>query len=797
MVASLAGIETVPPSGQHKARTTAIQVLAGIVISRTKGYLSGGRRRPSRPMNTPRAVLKQVFGHDRFRGPQQAIVEHVLSGGDAVVLMPTGGGKSLCYQIPAILRPGTAIVISPLIALMRDQVQTLTGLGVRAEALHSALAPGAAREVMARLRRGELDILYTAPERFMTPGFANLLAGLPLALFAIDEAHCVSQWGHDFRPEYLQLASIANDFPGVPRLALTATADGPTRADILSRLELGQARIFATGFDRPNIRYLVEPKDHPRRRLARFITTQCPGQSGIVYRLSRAKTEATAQWLTDHGIPALAYHAGLPAAERDKRQDRFMREEGLVMAATVAFGMGVDKPDVRFVAHLDPPKSLEAYHQETGRAGRDGEPATALMLYSMADFAALRRLIAPEGGEGTRTRIDLSKLDALAGYCEVDCCRRQVLLGYFGETLAEPCGNCDTCLDPTEPVDATVAAQKALSCVFRTGQRFGAGHLVDVLLGRPTSQVERFNHREVSTFGIGTDLSRDHWRAIYRRLAAMGALAPDEAGHGGLVLTPFAWEILKGKRPFAMRLPKAPEPRERRRGKRGASAGDGDVGSGKKGWVYDHLDTPADAALWERLRAWRTATAKEADVAPYKVFLDRTLLDVVLLQPEDAAGLAGAGGMGQAKIEKYGDTLLAMLAEHYAVHGRSRPRAALPGEFQAASVAKEPNDSAAKSLELFQELGSVEAVAQKRELAVSTIHGHLLAYVAWGRLEAAAVCGLPEALMAQAGQTLSRLRREGVPGLSAAHEALGGAVSFEALRAIDAEQRAKARDGRD
>ncbi|EKO37811.1 MAG: ATP-dependent DNA helicase RecQ [Solidesulfovibrio magneticus str. Maddingley MBC34] len=743
-------------------------------------------------MSTPRQILKQVFGHDRFRGPQQAIVEHVAAGGDAVVLMPTGGGKSLCYQIPAILRPGTAIVISPLIALMRDQVQTLSGLGVQAECLHSALPAGTAREVMARLRRGELDILYTAPERFMTQGFANLLAGLPLALFAIDEAHCVSQWGHDFRPEYLQLASIAHDFPGVPRMALTATADGPTRADILTRLELSQARVFATGFDRPNIRYLVEPKDHPRRRLLRFIREEHPGQSGIVYRLSRAKTEDTAQWLTDNGIPALAYHAGLAPAERDRRQDRFMREEGLVMAATVAFGMGVDKPDVRFVAHLDPPKSLEAYHQETGRAGRDGEPATALMLYSMNDFAALRRLIAPEGGEGTRTRIDLSKLDALAGYCETDCCRRQTLLGYFGEGRLEPCGNCDVCLDPSEPEDATVAAQKALSCVFRTGQRFGAGHLVDVLLGRPTTQVERFNHREVSTFGIGTDLTKDHWRAIYRRLAAMGALAPDEAGHGGLVLTPLAWEILKGQRPFAMRLPKEPAPKERRKRSRGASG----EGGGKKSWVYDHLSSPEDAALWDRLRAWRAETAKEAGVPPYVVFHDRTLLDVVLLKPEDAAGLAGAGGMGQAKIDKYGQTLIAMLAEHYAAHGRAAPRPALPPE-AGALAPREPNDTAAKSLALFQELGSVEAVAKKRELAVSTIHGHLLAYVAWGKIEAAAVCGLPDELMARTRETLSRLRREGVPGLGAAHEALGGAVSFEALRCIDAELRAKARDGQE
>ena len=748
---------------------------------------------PYNIMTTPRSILKRVFGHDRFKGPQETVIDHVLAGGDGLVLMPTGGGKSLCYQIPAMLRPGTAIVISPLIALMRDQVQALTALGVAAECLHSALAPGAAREVVDKLRRGSLDILYTAPERFMSPGFAQLLAGLPLALFAIDEAHCVSQWGHDFRPEYLQLASIAQDFPGVPRLALTATADGPTRADILARLDLGHARIFATGFDRPNIRYVVEPKDQPRRRLLQFISEEHPGQSGIVYRLSRQKVEDMADWLTDHGVPALAYHAGLAPAERDRRQDRFMREEGLVMTATVAFGMGVDKPDVRFVAHLDPPKSLEAYHQETGRAGRDGEPASALMLYSPGDFASLRRLIAPEGGEGTRTRIELSKLDALAGYCEADACRRQTLLGYFGQNMPDPCGNCDICSDPTEPTDASIAAQKALSCVFRTGQRFGAGHLVDVLLGKPSTRVVRLGHDAVSTFGIGGELTRLQWRAVYRRLAAMGALAPDEEGYGGLVLTPLAWEILKGNRGLTMRLRNDPEPRSKKRGSRGERAEAG--GRSKKSWAYDHLATPADEALWEGLRSWRSETAKAAGVPPYVIFLDRTLLDVVLLKPVDAAGLAEAGGMGQAKIDKYGEVLLTMLAAHYAANGRDAPRPALPPEASGSAPVREPGDSAAKSLELFRELGSVEAVAERRNLKASSIHGHLLAYVAWGRLSADAVCGLPDDVLSRARETLTRLRREGASGLTPAYEALGGAVSYEALRCLDAELRAKVRDG--
>ncbi|MHC1788690.1 DNA helicase RecQ [Solidesulfovibrio sp.] len=738
-------------------------------------------------MTTPRQILKQIFGHDQFRGPQEAIVDHVLAGGDALVLMPTGGGKSLCYQIPAILRPGTAIVISPLIALMRDQVQALSALGVRAECLHSALPPGAAREVMEKLRQGRLDILYTAPERFMTPGFGQLLAGLPLALFAIDEAHCVSQWGHDFRPEYLQLASIAREYPGVPRLALTATADGPTRADIVARLDLGPARVFATGFDRPNIRYLIEPKDQPRRRLLRFISEEHSGQSGIVYRLSRKKVEDMADWLVEQGVPALAYHAGLAPAERDRRQDRFMREEGVVMVATVAFGMGVDKPDVRFVAHLDPPKSLEAYHQETGRAGRDGEPATALMLHSPGDFASLRRLIAPEGGEGPRTRIELSKLDALAGYCEADACRRQTLLGYFGQDMPEPCGNCDICSDPTPPTDASVAAQKALSCVFRTGQRFGAGHLVDVLLGKPSTRVVRLGHTEVSTYGIGTELTKLQWRAVYRRLAAMGALAPDEEGYGGLVLTPLAWDILKGRRGLTMRLPADPEPGKRARGERS--------GRSKTSWVHEHLATPEDAALWERLRSWRSETAKEAGVPPYVVFHDRTLLDVVLLKPGDPAGLARAGGMGQAKIEKYGAMLLSMLAEHYEANGRDAPRAPLPPEAGAGPARREPGESAAKSLELLRELGTVAAVAEARGLKPSSIHTHLLPYVARGEVSAADVCGLPGTVLATAREMILRLRRQGVSGLAAVREELGGEVSYEALRCLEAELLARDREG--
>ncbi len=740
-------------------------------------------------MPNPRHILKQVFGHDHFLGPQERIIDHVLAGGDALILMPTGGGKSLCYQIPALLRPGTALVISPLIALMRDQVRALSALGVRAECLHSALPPGAGREIVDRLRAGDLDILYTAPERFMTPAFQQLLEDIPLALFAIDEAHCVSQWGHDFRPEYLQLAVIAERFPGVPRLALTATADGPTRADIRTRLCLENARIFATGFDRPNIRYTVEPKDHPRRRLLRCITEEHAGESGIVYRLSRKKVEDLAEWLTAHGVSALAYHAGLPAAERDHRQDRFMREEGLVMVATVAFGMGVDKPDVRFVAHLDPPKSLEAYHQETGRAGRDNAPAEALMLYDAADFAVLRRLIVPEDGEGPRTRIELAKLDALAGYCESDACRRQTLLGYFGQDLAEPCGNCDVCLDPTEPVDATIPAQKALSCVFRTGQCFGAGHLIDVLLGKTTARMERFGHQSVSTFGIGTELSARGWRAVYRRLSAMGALAPDPEGHGGLVLTQTAWDILKGRRTFTMRLPADPEPGSGRRARGSRESGT------RRTWVQEHLRTPEESLLWERLRTWRAQTAREAGVPPYVVFHDRTLLDLVQLKPRDEAGMAEAGGMGRAKLDKYGPALLAILDEHYAAHGRGESRPGLPAEALPSAI-REPGETAGQSLALFRELTSVAAVAKQRGLKPTTVYSHLLPFVRRGELSARLVCGLSETAQARAEETILALRRAGVTGLVPIYEALEGEIDYNVLRCLEMGLWAEGRLGR-
>ncbi|MBP9823493.1 MAG: DNA helicase RecQ, partial [Thermoanaerobaculia bacterium] len=485
-----------------------------------------------------RSVLLRLFGYPEFRGEQEAIVDTLLEGRNAVVLLPTGGGKSLCYQIPAILRPGTGIVVSPLIALMQDQVAALAELGIAAEFLNSSLDGRDQARVERRFLAGDLDLLYVAPERLLTERFLDLLGRVRLALFAIDEAHCVAQWGHDFRPEYLGLATLAARFPGVPRIALTATADAPTRREIVERLELRDARLFIASFDRPNLRYRVVDKDDGgRRQLLAFLADEHSGDAGIVYRISRAKVEATAALLAEKGVKAFAYHAGLDADVRRRVLARFQEEEGVVVVATVAFGMGIDKPDVRFVAHMDSPKSLEAYHQETGRAGRDGLPADAWMAYGLADVVQLRAMIERGEAPPERKSVERRKLDALLAYCETTACRRSVLLRYFGEEAPRSCGNCDTCLEPISTWDATIAAQKALSAVARTGQRFGAQHLVDILVGEKTEKVERFRHDQLPTFGVGTELDVRRWRGVFRQLVARGFLVTDAEGHNTLALT--------------------------------------------------------------------------------------------------------------------------------------------------------------------------------------------------------------------------------------------------------------------
>jgi ATP-dependent DNA helicase RecQ len=591
----------------------------------------------------PLAVLAAVFGHKQFRGQQEQVVNHVSAGGDAVVLFPTGAGKSLCYQIPALCRPGVGIVVSPLIALMRDQVEALRQAGVNAAALNSALDPEEARDVRRALRAGELDLLYVAPERLTTPGFLEMIAGIDIALFAIDEAHCVSQWGHDFRPEYGSLGQLAELFPGVPRIALTATADPATRADIIHRLHLDDATVFETSFDRPNISYTIVERDNARRQLLDFLSRQ-RGNSGIVYCLSRAKVEDTARWLESEGIRALPYHAGMPANERSRNQDAFLREEGLCLVATVAFGMGIDKPDVRYVAHLDLPSSIEAYYQETGRAGRDGMPADAWMAYGLADLVQRRRMIDDGGAPAEIKRIELSKLDALVALCETAACRRQTILNHFGEKHPGACGNCDTCLSPVATWDGTEAARKAMSAVYRTGQRFGAGHVVDVVLGRATEKVTRFQHDKLPVFGVGKELDQRSWSSVIRQLVALGFVRVDHENHGALVLEEAARPVLRGERSVVFRRDRAAKAADTRRS------------------LANALVLPErDQAVFDALKALRLKLAREQAVPPYVVFHDATLRAMATERPTTIGQLKALSGVGAAKATRYGAAFLAEL----------------------------------------------------------------------------------------------------------------------------------------
>jgi len=589
-------------------------------------------------------LLRSVFGYSAFRGRQQAIIERVIAGGDALVLMPTGGGKSLCFQIPALVRPGLGLVVSPLIALMQDQVAALRQLGVKAAMLNSSVDFDTVRQVERQLAAGALDLLYVAPERLLQPRTLELLDRTRLALFAIDEAHCVSQWGHDFRPEYLGLGVLAERFPGVPRIALTATADEATRQDIATRLRLEQAPVFLASFDRPNITYNVVLKDNPREQLRRLIQREHGEDAGIVYCMTRKRVEETADWLADKlDRVVLPYHAGLDPRVRERNQERFLREEGVVMVATVAFGMGIDKPNVRFVAHLDLPKSLESYYQETGRAGRDGLPATAWMAYGIGDVGQLRQLMAQSGAEERHKRIERHKLDAMLGYCETTQCRRQVLLGYFGEALAEPCGNCDTCRRPVTSWDGLVAAQKALSAIARTGERFGVAHLTDVLRGEPTDRVRGLGHDGLKTFGCGTELDRRQWASVFRQLVAAGHVEVDVQGHGGLQWGSTARAVLKGEVPMRFREdPEAPAEAKSRRRDRAAPA--------------QH-----DDPLFQSLRQWRLEVARVQGVPPYVVFHDSTLNEIAVRRPTSLDALSGIIGIGERKLVRYGDAVLAVV----------------------------------------------------------------------------------------------------------------------------------------
>ncbi len=732
----------------------------------------------------PLRILHDVFGYTTFIGLQRTIIDHVMAGNDTVAIMPTGSGKSLCYQIPALARPGMGVVISPLIALMHDQVDALLQAGVRAAYLNSSLSAQEKNQVEYKMEHGELDLLYVAPERFATAGFIERLQRLSLSLFAIDEAHCVSQWGHDFRPDYLNLSILAKSFPHVPRIALTATADGPTRRDIVDRLIMPQAELFCGGFDRPNIHYTVVSKDHPRRQLLSFIREHHEGECGIVYCRSRKKVESTAEWLAEHGVTALPYHAGLSPVIRQQNQDRFMREDGLVMVATVAFGMGVDKPDVRFVAHIDPPKSLEAYHQETGRAGRDGLPAHAWMAYGLGDIASLRQLLFSDGEDTPAKRVEQHKLTAVLGFCETAECRRKVLLGYFGETLESGCGNCDTCQQPVETIDGKILAQKALSCIFRTDQLFGAGHLSDILVGKVTPAIARFHHENVSTFGIGAEFDRRQWMSVYRQLAASGSLSVDVEGHGGLKLNAKSWEILKGKQDIVFRLDpvqsknKSPKVTTRRR-------------------RFAELATALDEALFERLRALRNELAVKRGVPPYTVFHDKSLVDMTMKKPCSEDLFLGVHGVGHAKADAYGEAFIEIIRAHVNENGLHEVKLEeLADGTHEALLVPQPKkkvakgDSRKETFELFCELENVEAVAHQRGLSTVTITQHLAWYVEHGELQLDKVVSLDDATLRHITETFRRVEAEQGMALRPVYEALEEKFDYSILHFVRAAMKA-------
>jgi ATP-dependent DNA helicase RecQ len=617
--------------------TRAFMIIAASLAKAESGY-------PRLMNSSPRDILKDVFGYSKFKGQQRQIIESALKGRDSLVIMPTGGGKSLCYQIPAMLREGTGLIVSPLIALMQDQVSALHELGIAAEFLNSSQSFEEMQAVLARLRQRKLQLLYIAPERLVTEQARSMLQGIPLSLIAIDEAHCVSQWGHDFRQDYLSLGELGSLFPGVPRMAVTATATEKTRAEIVTRLKLDEPDIFIAPFDRPNIGYAVQVKTDARGQLLKFLQAH-RGEAGIIYCLTRKKTETTAEWLGQQGIAALPYHAGLDAEVRRENQRRFLVEDGLVIVATIAFGMGIDKPDVRFVAHLDLPKSIESYYQETGRAGRDGEPAEAWMVYGLQDVVRLRQMLDESAAGEDFKRYERNKLDALLGWCEVTGCRRRPLLEYLGDTLDQDCGNCDGCLAPVDTWDGTEAAQKLLSAVYRSGQRFGAAHLVDVLLGKATDKVTQHRHDQLSVFGIGQDLPAATWRSVARQLIVAGYLRSDASRFGALVLTDTSKSVLCGETTLRFREdPQRPVPATRKPAKA-------------------HVVVAEDQHLWEALRVCRQSLASEHNVPPYVIFHDRTLHEMLAYRPQTASEMLDISGVGQTKLDRYGERFLAILRD--------------------------------------------------------------------------------------------------------------------------------------
>lgn len=694
-------------------------------------------------------VLKAVFGYSCYRGHQQAIIEDVLLGKDVLVLMPTGGGKSLCFQVPAIVKSGVGIVISPLIALMQDQVSAMHQLGVKAAYLNSSLTADEVNSTEQQLRKGQLDLLYIAPERLKSPRTLSLLNQLEIALFAIDEAHCVSQWGHDFRADYLQLSILQENFPRVPRIALTATADEKTRQEIIHRLGLEQANIYISGFDRPNIRYRIVQKQSPKEQLFDFIQTEHRGDAGIVYCLSRKKVEETAHWLQNQGITALPYHAGLDNAIRKKHQHRFLMEEGLVIVATIAFGMGIDKPNVRFVAHLDLPKSIEGYYQETGRAGRDGLPANAWMAYGLQDVIMLQQLLAGSNADESHKRIEYHKLDAMLALCEQVSCRRQALLGYFGERMETACGNCDTCLEPVETWDGSLVAQQALSCIYRTGQRFGVNYLIDVLMGRASERLKSFGHDKQSTFGIGKTIDDKQWRSVFRQLVARGLVAVDFTAHGALKLTEACRPILRGEQNLMLRK---------------------DVLFTKKklSGRADRLnkDNQKNSSLWEALRTLRRELAEAQDVPPYMIFGDATLNEMLEKKPLTHAHFIALSGVGQRKLDLYGDKFIAVIKTW--------------------SAASQDSDTVAKTLDLFRLGYKVQQIAEQRSLTVDTVYSHLSRALELGLAELAEVVELSQAQIQSIEDVIMSLPEEQKNALKPVFDFFDGQYSYGVLRCIRA-----------
>ncbi|MFA6163196.1 MAG: DNA helicase RecQ [Methylobacter sp.] len=701
----------------------------------------------------PIEILKAVFGYDKFRGQQQEVIEQLLAGQDALVLMPTGGGKSLCYQIPALIRPGVGIVISPLIALMQDQVSALLQLGVKAAFLNSTLSLEESRQIEQQLLNGELDLLYIAPERLTSARTGALFERIQIALFAIDEAHCVSQWGHDFRVDYLQLSLLHERFPQIPRIALTATADDKTREEIKLRLGLEQARLFLSGFDRPNIRYRIVQKQNARQQLIDFIKTEHDGDAGIVYCLSRKKVDATAEWLRTKGVNALPYHAGMANDLRRKHQHQFLMEDGLVIVATIAFGMGIDKPNVRFVAHLDLPKSVEAYYQETGRAGRDGLPANAWMAYGLQDVITLRQMLAGSNADEAHKRIEYHKLESMLALCEQVHCRRQALLGYFGDHLEQPCGNCDTCLEPVETWDGTLAAQQALSCIHRTQQRFGVAYLIDVLLGKATERIINSAHDKQSTFGIGKELDEQQWYSVFRQLVARGLVAVDFERFGALQLTEACRPILRGEQQLMLRKDLQPE---KTKGSKGTSR---------------QFTKSDDTLLWNALRAKRKAIAENQDVPPYVIFHDATLMAMLEAKPTNRQQMSMLSGIGERKLELYADEFLAVISEFVDLSNNG-------------SIGL--GDTMAESVALFRLGYSVKQIAQQRELQETTIYGHLAQSLEKGMLVLADVVELPEQEIRLIEDGIINLPEEQKNALKPVYELFDGQYSYGVLRCVRA-----------